>query len=293
MNFSCLKLRVIITQIKREIWENKNGFVYAPLIMSGLILVLLNALILFADIFSGVLNATWGMPGFFGFPIRLIVIAHSRLLSALLFFVLVVYSHSCLDDRKNRNILFWRSMPVSETTNVLVKLGILTILSPAIIFVLNLVVGLATFLVTTVIYVFKGSSIFTIISSVVASRIYWVPMEIFVTDMLQMILLAPIFSFILFFSAYAKKIPVIASLLIPLLLLAVDRILQITLNINLHLVDALSAYWQSLVATTELFNPGRQVFADIHSVIIYAICALLTVGLITATIWFRNNRYEL
>ena len=61
----------------------------------------------------------------------------------ILFFASINFLASCLyDDRKDRSILFWKSMPVSEGQEVLAKLFTITIVAPVIYLAVSLVTQL-------------------------------------------------------------------------------------------------------------------------------------------------------
>lgn len=143
--------------LRREYWENRGGFVWAQLITGGIAVffALLGTVI-------GVIAAararaagaisqiddlseyarTMGSVGdgllLTGFAISGIVVA----------FVVFFYALGSLyDDRRDRSILFWKSLPLSDTQTVLSKAAWALVLAPLVSIVTGLVVGLALWLI--------------------------------------------------------------------------------------------------------------------------------------------------
>ena len=146
----------IVAQFKRELWENKVSFVWAPLVF---IILLLGASCWVVSNQNFIITSVESISEAGGdasqekkyFPINLAADGKMSFLTSnyqafscrlyiLAFMVVIaVYAHSTLfSDRKSREILFWRSMPVSETTNVLVKLAMVCVVVPIIIFISTL-----------------------------------------------------------------------------------------------------------------------------------------------------------
>jgi len=128
--------------VRREVWEHRSVWI-APLAVAGFLL--------FALIF-GMSHITGNYSGnFSAVPAdkqRLIVAMPFGLVaSAILLVSFVVGIFYCLDalysERRDRSILFWKSMPVSDTTTVLAKFFVPMIVIPAIAFVIALAVQLA------------------------------------------------------------------------------------------------------------------------------------------------------
>ncbi len=322
-----MNTQTIITQVKRELWENKTGFFYAPLIVTGLIIVLIFGAAIGigqlvdengfrsdathiekpsdGDIDMGdgksfnihhfdLHKAALENPFFFGAPIEAAMIFNSVLLAVVLSIVLLVYAHNCLfDDRKNRDILFWRSMPVGEVTNVFVKLGVIIGMAPVIVFFLNIVVGVVAGVVGTVFFVAHGVSLLAVLKSAANVETLMMAFKIFGVFLSTLLLLAPVAAFFLFCSSLAKKSPMFTSTLIPFLLIVLDKILQTTLGINLHIMDTISIYLRSVVIFVRLFMPYE--VSIVSATAGFACLVSLIVGsvFLYGAVWLRNNRYEI
>ena len=142
--------------LRREFWEHKGGFVWAPLIAAVLMVVLVGGMIGYG-ISTGKLDGdsvTVSINGeevhrASGSKIASLADRHTRTqiadvaannyiaTGAPIFIVLpVVAFFYCLgalyDDRRDRSILFWKSLPISDATTVLSKLVTALVLAPAI-----------------------------------------------------------------------------------------------------------------------------------------------------------------
>jgi ABC-2 type transport system permease protein len=149
----------VLMLIRREIWENRSLWI-APLVISGVILI--------AAAFSGInVDTSGGFP--FGrdpdgssvarhiggskiqvaYAVGISAIAMTQLvaLGVLVFFYLL---DALLAERKDRSILFWKSLPVSDTEVVASKALTGLVVTPAYVLLLSavtqLVVGLVVWL---------------------------------------------------------------------------------------------------------------------------------------------------
>lgn len=132
--------------VRRELWEHRS-LIWAPLAMASIIIVvsLLSAatqggidLQLDAELFRDAEQQR----GVFG-----VVMAGLVLPQFLVGFVVVFfYLLDCLfTERRDRSILFWKSLPVSDAKTVLSKLFVALVAVPLWVWALSLVVGLAVF----------------------------------------------------------------------------------------------------------------------------------------------------
>src|SRR6266699_5785001 len=129
------KTRPFYWSVKRELWENRSIYV-APLIVAAVVLF-------------GFLVSTIGMPERRQ-AVLLLDSAHQRAAIGapydvaammLIFTAFIVGVFYCLDalhsERRDRSILFWKSLPVSDLTTVLSKASIPLVVLPVIIFAIT------------------------------------------------------------------------------------------------------------------------------------------------------------
>lgn len=325
-----MSVAIIKTHIRREFWEHKTGFIYAPVVATGLFLCLL-AYVAFSFVhgisegrfpFTGDIDfhmgatATYHIDGkdeeatqkfstmmndfssgnkdalnilfgtILGINFGLIMIVGSV--------VLAVYNHGCLfDDRKNRDILFWRSMPVSETTNVLVKLGMLLFAFPLVALALNLAVTLITIAGASIFLLSQGANIAGWSLALFKSGVLLLGIELSSVAVIFMLALMPLIGFVLWVSAFAKKSPFLIAALVPVGVLMLDKLLQTYLGINIQVIDALSAYTAFLAKMASFFDVGKSLY-EYGALAGQTLLAVAVGGLfVVAAIWFRNNRYEI
>src|SRR5437867_9271643 len=142
--------------VRRELWENRSIYI-APLAVAALILV-------------GFLISTIHLPGKMRAALALDPAQQHQLIeqpysfAALLImgttFVVAVFY--CLDalhgERRDRSILFWKSLPVSDLTTVLSKASIPLVVLPLVAFATIVATLLIMLLLSTVVLLMSGLS---------------------------------------------------------------------------------------------------------------------------------------
>jgi ABC-2 type transport system permease protein len=139
--------------VRRELWEHKSVWL-APLAVAALVIVA------FAIGASGHLEVS----GFAKIPADkkqlLVVMPFSISASVVLVTAFVVGAFYCLDalntERKDRSILFWKSMPVSDRTTVLSKAVIPFAVMPAVAFAVALVMQAILLVLAAIVLKAKG-----------------------------------------------------------------------------------------------------------------------------------------
>lgn len=140
--------------VRRELWENKSIYV-APLIVAAVVLV-------------GFLFGTIGLPERRRAVLLLdpsvqraaIEMPYDAIAMMLMFTGFIVAIFYCLDalygERRERSILFWKSLPVSDLITVLSKASIPLLIVPPIIFVIIVATQLVMLLWTSVLLLVNG-----------------------------------------------------------------------------------------------------------------------------------------
>jgi ABC-2 type transport system permease protein len=240
-----------ITLLKRELWENQSIFLYVPVCISFfmIILMLLSLFVMNVEIGGKVHISTHqgddnheifidsDEDSDAGMPIRELYIAQIRELASeepearslrinkvlmmlngplrgVLFFVIFFYLIGCLyEERKNRSILFWKSMPVSDLATVGSKLMSALIVAPVIYF--------GCILLTDICALIMGS-ILAILAEVPVWDVIWRPLSLFAhwfTLVLFFFLyscwILPLIGWVMFVSSFAKSIPLVWTIGIP------------------------------------------------------------------------------
>ena len=142
----------------------------------------------------------------------------------VLWFVVFFYLLASLyDERRDRSILFWKSMPVSDTMTVLSKLGTALVVMPLIyilaVVVAHLVLAIAASIGAASVVVSVGDTI-------------WGPANLlsrwattFASVFLNIIWCLPLFTWVLFVSSWARSVPLIWVIAVPIGVTVIDWLL--------------------------------------------------------------------
>jgi ABC-2 type transport system permease protein len=212
--------RPLYWSIRRELWENRSLYV-GPLIAAGVVLfgfAVHYALTLPRRIGNlpalgpARQEAVLGAP--FGFAASMVIVAGY-----------VVAAFYCLDalhgERRDRSILFWKSLPVSDLTTVLSKASIPYAVVPAIVVAIALATQLAILLMSTLVLAASG----------VGAGALWMrlpllqmPIVLVYGVIVHVLWHAPLFAWLLLVSAWARRTPLLWAIL-PLALGVLERII--------------------------------------------------------------------
>ncbi|MEJ1095220.1 MULTISPECIES: ABC transporter permease [unclassified Pseudoxanthomonas] len=211
--------------LKREFWENRGGFLWAPLI-TGAIFSFLYVLMAIIGSIAGrksmgengfVINGTSEeiakSVGAFGDGVLL---AGVLLACVVLAFVVFFYALGSLyDDRRDRSVLFWKSLPVSDAKMVLSKTVWALVLAPIAAVAIGIVIGLVLWIVSaltlTVNGLGAGTAVFThshplrIIGGVLSSLPVYIMWAL------------PTIGWLMLCSAWARSKPFLWAVLLPVL----------------------------------------------------------------------------
>jgi ABC-2 type transport system permease protein len=211
-------MNVMPTLIRREFWEHRALWL-VPLVIAGLIV--LAAMFPHADMHME--SADVATPQKYR---AIFAMVHSALLMPqflLLSILLPYYLLDCLyAERKDRSILFWKALPVSDAQTVLSKLLVALVIVPLGVYVLTLFTDVAASGVLAL--RLRNSEVvrmFTLWETDV-----WVHTQALILATLVMIVLwyAPIAGYLLMISAWAKRNAFLWAVMPPLVAIVVEKI---------------------------------------------------------------------
>ncbi|HEY4555774.1 MAG TPA: ABC transporter permease, partial [Lysobacter sp.] len=225
--------------LRREFWEHKGGFLWAPLIAGGITLLFTVLGAVGGSVFKArhgnqiridnadpdqiarALGGAGDVALMAGITISLIVLG----------FVVFFYALGSLyDDRKDRSVLFWKSLPVSDGSTVGAKAAWALGLAPLIAVAIGIVVGLALWVVaafTTTINGLPGASgIFTY------SHPFRVVSHILAMVPLYALWALPAVGWLMLCSAAARSKPFLWAVMIPVLGCALVSFSSVVLGMN-------------------------------------------------------------
>jgi ABC-2 type transport system permease protein len=276
--------------VRRELWEHRWLYL-APLAVSIFIVV-------------GFLLSTIGMPHRRR-AVSLLDEGHQRAAigepynfssGMLLLTVFVVGAFYCLDalygERRDRSILFWKSLPVSDRTTVLAKATIPYAVLPAVAFVITMVIHLIMVTWSTMLLLGAG-----IPASTLFSQLQYIPSPFVILYAVAAIALwhAPIYAWLLLVSAWAKR----AAILWAVLPVIVPMMLEAMIFRTAHFAKFIG--WRFYGCIDQAFvTPAKRVPHVQPPTVLAPINFLLTPGLwlglviaaalLAAAIRLRRNR---
>ncbi|HEY6337009.1 MAG TPA: ABC transporter permease [Candidatus Sulfotelmatobacter sp.] len=206
--------------VRRELWENRSLYI-APLAVAALLLF--GFLISTAHLPAKMRSA----PGLD--PMQLSeMIEEPYNFAALLLMgtYLIVGVFYCLDalhgERRDRSILFWKSLPVSDLSTVLAKASIPLVVLPLITFAITVVTQCIMLLLSCAVLAANGQSV----------AILWTHLPLFRMSLMLLYHLmamhglyyAPFYGWLLLVSAWARRAPFLWAGLPPLAIGVVEKI---------------------------------------------------------------------
>jgi ABC-2 type transport system permease protein len=201
-------VRPFYWSVRREIWENRSIYL-GPLLFAGF--VLLGLCFRLHDLPERRRAALLLEPAKAKGAIEMPYDAAIGMLVVAAFLIGAFY---CLDalygERRERSILFWKSLPVSDLTTVLSKIAIPLVVLPIICMVLSLCVHLMWLLVSSIVLLIGGVSPATTFAHVPLFQL-WIAM---IYSWLAVVLWhAPIYAWLLLVSSWARKAPFLWAVL--------------------------------------------------------------------------------
>ena len=212
------RLHPFYWSVRRELWENRS-LTLAPMAVAVLVLLgfLIGAIHLPDRLREAVADPAGGSDA----------LARPYELSSILIMLttIVIGMFYCLDalygERRDRSILFWKSLPVSDITAVLAKASIPLVVLPLIAYATILAIQMAMLLIGIVVVVLHGLPVAPLWTAVPLFQMSVALLYGFATLALWH---APIYAWLLLVSAWARRTPLLWAVLPPLAVCAVEGI---------------------------------------------------------------------
>lgn len=210
--------RPMYWSVRREVWENRSIYI-APLVaaavyMLGFLISLIwlpRSMRALAALDPAHQRIELAMP-----------YAHAGMLIMVTAFIVGIFY--CLDalhgERRDRSILFWKSLPVSDLTTVLSKASIPFVILPGLAFVVTVATNLIMLLLSTA--VLKGSGL--------SAAALWAQLWSFQMQLLYHIVTvhvlwyAPIYAWLLLVSGWARRAAFLWAGLPPLAIFIIEKL---------------------------------------------------------------------
>jgi ABC-2 type transport system permease protein len=315
-------------QVKREYWEHRGGFLWTPLIIAAIMLAFVLLGIVAAEIHA---RDTFTINGVqlnqlasqlspdaiakfqsaldvalltMGFPIRI-----------ALFVVVFFYALGALyNDRADRSVLFWKSLPLSDTQSVLAKVAAGLIVAPALA-VLGMIALQLGFLILLSLYAgFHGVNALPYLWSPTHLIAMWVKLAVLIP--VNALWALPTMGWLLLCSAYARSKPFLWAVMLPIIAGVLVSWVQLMHVFDLRsgwfwhhivgrgLLSLVPESWISLESLKALDHagddPGLAIgnllsfgnIADQFATPNFLIGVVVGVAMIAAAIWLRRTRVE-
>lgn len=216
------------TLLKREFWEHKGGLLWAPVVVSGILLVFALGSLLLGLAFKGSALKMNGehivvdgqlidaaIQAKIASGMVFAALPSMAPLAGMLALVLFFYALGSLyDDRKDRSVLFWKSMPVSDSATVLSKLASMLVVAPLITAAIGGLLGVVLVLVAAASMSVFGAGI---LGTVLATPdLYLTPIAIVAMVPVYALWVLPSIAWCMAVSAWAKRAPFLWAVGLPL-----------------------------------------------------------------------------
>lgn len=213
---SATATRPLYWSVRRELWESRSIYL-APLGVAALFLF--GFLIGLARL-PGTLRASAALDAAQRHDTLMQPYDFAALaIMAATFFVGLIY---CIDalagERRDRSILFWKSLPVSDRTAVLAKMTIPFLVIPVLSLAITVVTQALMLLLSTAVLAGTGLSPATLWTEVPLPRMWFTLLYHYLT--VHALWYAPIYAFLLMVSAWARRVAFLWATL-PLLAICI------------------------------------------------------------------------
>lgn len=211
--------RPIWWSVRREVWENRSLYL-APIVAGGFV-------------FAGFVVSAIGLPARRREVLLLdearqragITMPYNVAAAMLLVTMMIVGAFYCLDalygERRDRSILFWKSLPVSDSRAVLAKALVPLVVLPLIVFAVIVIVHALMLLWTSLLLLAIG------MSPVSTFRHF----HLFEDSLIHLYVIAamavwhaPLYGWLLVVSAWARRAPVLWAVFPPFAIGAFERL---------------------------------------------------------------------
>ncbi len=210
--------RPLYWSMQRELWENRSIYI-APLAVAALALFGFLLSLIHQPRDKGLAPID---PSFRPIGLAMPYSHAAMLLMLTAFIVAIFYSLDALyGERRDRSILFWKSLPVSDLTIVLAKASIPLLVLPLLVFVIVVAMQWTMLLLSTAALLTRGDSVATF-----WSQLPFFQLEFVLLYSLTVISLwyAPFYAWLLLVSAWARRTTFLWAVLPPLAIALVEWI---------------------------------------------------------------------
>jgi len=207
--------------LRREFWEHKGALMWAPVVVGGLILLFFGSIILYgmsmgefnghitvdgkmADISMMFANLTAEKKDEIASVVANLYMSASVPLFLMLAVIVFFYCLGAMfEERRDRSILFWKSLPVSDTQTVLSKVITAALVAPLITITVGTFISLLLLMLVGVMFAFHGVNMFGLVLS--NADFYLLPLRLIGLLPVYILWALPTIGWLMMVSAWAKS----------------------------------------------------------------------------------------
>lgn len=229
-------VRGFIALLKRELWQHRGTLLYTPMIVAGIVVIVSLLGLITGENFQVKLGgqntaapqALIALVGNESLLPKRVIFFNSLFFGTFTLFhvclsiVVLLYCLGALyEERKDRSVLFWKSMPVSDTRTVLSKLATATITAPLIMLAVLLVSYLLLLCVLSIATWRYGGSAWDVVWRAASplsmiSRASWF-------EVVNALWMMPILGWLLFCSSFSKVRPFLWAFMVPFWIIVLGK----------------------------------------------------------------------
>ena len=212
--------RPLYWSVRRELWENRSIYI-APLSAAA---VFLFGFLIHTMILRSRMHGAWNLgPEQQRQALNMPYEMAALLIMGTAFFIGIFYSLDALyGERRDRSILFWKSLPVSDLTTVLSKITIPMVILPLFSFAIAVITQWLMLLLSSLLLLGSGINVATL----------WTQSSLFHMSLLLLyhmatvhgLWYAPFYAWLLLVSAWASRAPFLWAFLPPFVICGVEKI---------------------------------------------------------------------
>ena len=281
--------RPLYWSVRRELWENRS-LTIAPLIAAAVVLF-------------GFSISVIGLPERRRAAVALdpaqlavaIALPYDFAAIAILVTGMILAAFYCLgalhNERRDRSILFWKSLPVSDLTTVLSKASIPVVVLPLIVFVVIGATQLIMLALSTVVLLAGGVDAATTWTRL---PLFEMPLVLLYGLAVLALWYAPVWGWLLLVSGWARRAPFLWAVLPLLAVCLVEKIAFNSANFASMLMYRLGGFTQAFtmraqgdLPTAPLPRPDPVDFLSTPGLWVGLVFAAAFLG---ATVWLRHRR---
>jgi ABC-2 type transport system permease protein len=314
--------------LKREFWEYRGSFLWAPAITATVMLVIMMMALLTAEVFgrqhglnmggiridelSKHLDASDFEKAHAGIDIGLLSMGMP--IAMVLFIVTFFYCLGSLyNDRADRSVLFWKSMPLSDTETVLAKVVMVAFVAPLFAIASMIALQLGFLVLMSLYTLMHGLNVLSLFWSPTHLVALWVKLLVVVP--VNALWALPSIGWLMMCSSYARSkpflwamVPIVAGFLVSWMGLMQSMALTTgwfwRFIVGRALLSLVPGSWMDAVALYEIKRSGDNAPEAIANLLSFdAIGTALTTpdlwigaaagaAMIAAAVYFRRGRIE-